>query len=108
MLALYLSFLFQIDEPLWAGLTVWQGIQPAPGMAISRGFWRIVGVLIGASMGVLLTALFSQAPELFILSFALWVGVCTAAATILTNFRGFAAVSAGLICAVVALEAYGI
>ena len=108
MLALYLSFLFQIDEPLWAGLTVWQGIQPAPGMAISRGFWRIVGVLIGAAMGVLLTALFSQAPELFILSFALWVGVCTAAATILTNFRGFAAVSAGLICAVVALEAYGI
>src|SRR5579875_1752933 len=52
MLALYLSFLFQIDEPLWAGLTVWQGIQPAPGMAISRGFWRIVGVLIGAAMGV--------------------------------------------------------
>ena len=108
MLALYLSFLFQIDEPLWAGLTVWQGIQPAPGMAISRGFWRIVGVLIGAVMGVVLTALFSQAPELFVLSFALWVGICTVGATLLTNFRGFAAVSAGLICAVVSLEAYGI
>ncbi len=108
MLALYLSFLLQIDEPLWAGLTVWQGIQPAPGMAISRGFWRIVGVVIGAVMGVVLTALFPQAPELFILSFALWIGVCTVAATLLTNFRGFAAVSAGLLTAVVALEAYGI
>ena len=108
MLALYLSFLFQIDEPLWAGLTVWQGIQPAPGMAISRGFWRVVGVLIGAVMGVVLTALFPQAPELFILSFALWIGACTVGATLLTNFRGFAAVSAGLITAVVALEAYGV
>ena len=108
MLALYLCFLFQIDEPLWAGLTVWQGIQPAPGMAISRGFWRVVGVLIGAVMGVVLTALFPQSPELFILSFALWVGACTVGATLLTNFRGFAAVSAGLITAVVALEAYGI
>jgi uncharacterized membrane protein YccC len=108
MLALYLSFLLQIDEPLWAGLTVWQGIQPAPGMAISRGFWRIVGVVIGAVMGVVLTALFPQAPELFILSFALWIGVCTVAATLLTNFRGFAAVSAGLLTAVVALEAYGV
>ena len=108
MLALYLSFLLQIDEPLWAGLTVWQGIQPAPGMAISRGFWRVVGVLIGAVMGVVLTALFPQAPELFILAFALWIGACTVAATLLTNFRGFAAVSAGLITAVVALEAYGI
>lgn len=108
MLALYLSFLLQIDEPLWAGLTVWQGIQPAPGMAISRGFWRIVGVVIGAVMGVVLTALFPQAPDMFILAFALWIGACTVAATLLTNFRGFAAVSAGLITAVVALEAYGI
>jgi uncharacterized membrane protein YccC len=108
MLALYLSFLLQIDEPLWAGLTVWQGIQPAPGMAISRGFWRVVGVLIGAVMGVLLTALFPQTPWLFLLSFALWIGACTVAATLLTNFRGFAAVSAGLLTAVVTLEAYGI
>ncbi len=107
-LAFYLAFLFQIDEPVWAGVTVWQVIQPAPGMAISKGFWRIVGVIIGAVMGVVLTALFAQAPELFILSFALWVSVCTVAATLLTNFRGFAAVSAGLITAVVALDAYGI
>lgn len=107
MLALYLAFWFQIDEPLWAAVTVWQVIQFAPGMAISKGFWRIVGVAIAAIMGVLLVALFSQAPELFILSLALWVGACTVAATLLTNFRGFAGVSAGLMTAVVALDAYG-
>lgn len=107
MLALYLSFWFQIDEPLWAAVTVWQVIQPAPGMAISKGFWRIVGVFIAAIMGVLLVALFSQSPELFILSLALWVGACTVEATLLTNFRGFAGVSAGLMTAVVALDAYG-
>jgi uncharacterized membrane protein YccC len=107
MLALYLAFVFQIDEPLWAAVTVWQVIQPAPGMAISKGFWRIVGVVVAAIMGVLLVALFSQSPELFILSLALWVGACTVAATLLTNFRGFAGVSAGLMTAVVALDAYG-
>jgi len=107
MLALYVAFVFQIDEPLWAAVTVWQVIQPAPGMAISKGFWRIVGVVIAAVMGVLLVALFSQSPELFILSLALWVGACTVAATLLTNFRGFAGVSAGLMTAVVALDAYG-
>jgi len=106
MLSLYLAFLFQIDEPLWAAVTVWQVIQPAPGMAISKGFWRIVGVVIAAVMGVMLIALFSQAPELFILSLALWVGACTVAATLLTNFRGFAGVSAGLMTAVVALDSY--
>jgi len=107
MIALYLAFVFQIDEPLWAGVTVWQVIQAAPGMAISKGFWRIVGVVIAAIMGVLLVALFPQSPELFILSLALWVGTCTVAATLLTNFRGFAGVSAGLMTAVVALDAYG-
>ena len=107
VLALYLSFVLQIDEPLWAGVTVWQVIQAAPGMAISKGYWRIIGVFIAAVMGIVLIALFSQAPELFILSLALWVGACTVAATLLTNFRGFAGVSAGLMTAVVALDAYG-
>jgi len=106
MLALYLSFAFQIDEPLWAAVTVWQVIQPGPGMGISKGFWRIVGVGIAAVMGVVLISLFSQAPELFVLALALWVGACTVAATLLTNFRGFAGVSAGLMTAVVALDAY--
>jgi uncharacterized membrane protein YccC len=106
VLALYLAFALQIDEPLWAGVTVWQVIQPAPGMAISKGFWRVVGVIIAAIVAIVLVALFSQAPELFILSLALWVGACTVAATLLTNFRGFAGVSAGLMTAVIALDSY--
>ncbi len=106
ILALYLAFLLQIDEPLWAALTVWQVIQPAPGMAISKGFYRMVGVIIGALMGIVLIALFSQAPELFLLALALWVGACTVAASLLTNFRGFAGVSAGFMTALVGLGAY--
>jgi len=106
MLALYLAFQLELEEPLWAALTVWQVIQPAPGMAISKGFYRIVGVFIGAIVGVVLIALFAQAPELFILTLALWVGACTNAATLLTNFRGFAGVSAGFMTALVGLDAY--
>ncbi len=106
MLSLYLAFLLQIDEPLWAALTVWQVAQPAPGMAISKGLYRVVGVVIGAVMGIVLIALFSQAPELFVLALALWVGACTIAATLLTNFRGFAGVSAGFMTALVGLGAY--
>ncbi|SDT97124.1 Uncharacterized membrane protein YccC [Verrucomicrobium sp. GAS474] len=106
VLALYLAFLLQIDEPLWAALTVWQVIQPAPGMAISKGFYRMVGVVIGALMGIVLIALFSQTPELFIVALALWVGACTVAASLLTRFRGFAGVSAGFMTALVGLGAY--
>lgn len=106
VLALYTAFQLQIDEPLWAALTVWQVIQPAPGMAISKGFYRVIGVVIGAVMGIVLIALFAQAPELFILALALWVGGATVAATLLTNFRGFAGVSAGFMAALVSLDSY--
>jgi len=37
---------------------------------------------------------------------ALWAGACTVAATLLTNFRGFAGVSAGFMTALVGLDAY--
>ncbi|HEX4139197.1 MAG TPA: FUSC family protein [Candidatus Methylacidiphilales bacterium] len=106
MLALYTAFQLQIDEPFWAALTVWQSIQPTPGTAISRGFYRIVGVVIGGIMGIVLIALFAQAPEMFILALALWVGACTIAATLLTNFRGFAGVSAGFMTVLVSMDSY--
>ena len=107
MLALYLAFFLQLDQPYWAGMTVWMVIQPTPGAAISKGFYRVVGTMIGVVMGVVLVALFAQAPELFILALALWIGLTTVVSNLLTNFRGYAAVLAGYTAAIVALGAYG-
>jgi len=106
MLALYTAFQLEIDEPLWAALTVWHSIQPTPGTAISKGFYRIVGVVIGAVAGIVLIGLFSQAPELFVLALALWIGGCTIASTLLTNFRGFAGVSAAFMTVLVTMDSY--
>jgi uncharacterized membrane protein YccC len=106
MLALYTAFQLEIDEPLWAALTVWQSIQPTPGTAISKGFYRIIGVVIGCIAGIVLIGLFSQAPELFILALALWVGGCTIVSTLLTNFRGFIGVSAGFMTVLVTMDSY--
>src|SRR5271170_7455301 len=70
MLALYLAFTLELDQPYWAGMTVWMTIQPSPGMAISKGFYRVVGTIVGAAMGMVLVSLFYQTPELFILALA--------------------------------------
>ncbi|HUB68099.1 MAG TPA: FUSC family protein [Candidatus Methylacidiphilales bacterium] len=108
MLALYLAFFLQLDQPYWAGMAVWMGTQPTPGMAISKGYYRIVGTLIGSVAGVVLIAFFAQTPELFILALALWVGACTVASNLLRNFRAYATVLAGYTAAVIALGAYNI
>ena len=106
MLALWLAFFLQLDEPYWAGLTVWILAQPTPGATISRSIYRIAGTIVGAIMGVVLISLFSQTPELFILALALWMGTCTVVSNLLRNFTAYAAVLAGYTAAIISLAAY--
>jgi uncharacterized membrane protein YccC len=106
MLALWLAFFLQLDEPYWAGLTVWILAQPTPGATISRSIYRIAGTIVGAIMGVVLIAFFSQTPELFILALALWMATCTVISNLLRNFTAYAAVLAGYTAAIISLAAY--
>lgn len=106
ILALFIAFFIQLDQPYWAGLAVWIVAQRTPGMTLSKSFYRIVGTVIGTTMGVVLIASFSQIPELFILALALWIGACTIASNLLRNFRAYGFVLAGYTAAIVSLAAY--
>ncbi len=106
VVALYLAFLFELDEPFWAGSTVWLVAQPTMGMAFSRSFFRVLGTVVGIGVGLAMIALFSQTPELFVLVLALWIGSCTVAANLLRNFRDYGAVMAGYTTALVSLDSY--
>jgi uncharacterized membrane protein YccC len=103
VLALYLAFFLQLDEPYWAGLAVWMVAQPTPGMAISKSIYRVIGTVVGCAMAVVLIAFFAQTPELFILALALWIGACTVASNLLRNFRAYGAVLAGYTAAIISL-----
>jgi hypothetical protein len=35
VLALYIAYFVQLDQPYWAGMTAWLAMQPTPGMALS-------------------------------------------------------------------------
>lgn len=106
ILALFIAFFLQLDQPYWAGMSVWILAQATPGMTLSRSLYRILGTIIGTTMGVVLIALFSQTPELFILALALWIGACTLVSNLLRNFRAYGAVLAGYTAAIVSLAAY--
>ncbi|MFK0160949.1 FUSC family protein [Rhizobium sp. NPDC090279] len=104
LVALYIAFLLNLDDPKWAPMTVWIVAQSSRGMSLSKGQYRIMGTIIGAVAAVTMVALFAQAPELFILSLALWLGFCTALATGLRNFRSYGAVLAGYTAAIIAFD----
>jgi len=105
MLALYLSFFFQLESPYWTLLAVWILAQPTPGMMLSKSLYFSLGTVAGAVLGIVLIALFAQTPELFVLALALLVAASTVASNLLTNFRAYGAVLVGYTAGIVAAGA---
>lgn len=94
-----------MDDPSWAAGTVWIVAQPERGMALSKAWFRVLGTLTGTCFALVLSALCIQVPELFLAGLALWIGLCTALATLTRNFRAYAMVLAGYTAVLVALGA---
>jgi uncharacterized membrane protein YccC len=105
--ALYVAFWLQLDDPFWAGTSAAIVCQPQLGASLRKGWFRMIGTLIGAVTSVLLTACFPQDRVLFLGSVALWGAVCAFAATLLRNFASYAAALAGFTVAIVAADLLG-
>ncbi|MBN3749710.1 FUSC family protein, partial [Burkholderia sp. Se-20373] len=105
LLALYIAFRMNLDDPKWAASTVWIVAQGSRGMGLSKSQYRILGTVIGAAVALVLTGAFAQTPELFLPALAAWIGLCAGVATFLRNFRAYAAVLAGYTAAIIAMDA---
>ncbi|MCJ2140231.1 FUSC family protein [Methylobacterium sp. E-066] len=104
ILALGVAFGLQLETPYSAASTVLLVANANQGAVLAKGGWRLVGTVIGGVAALALMGLFIQAPVLFILGFALWLGLCTAGATLLRHFRASGAAVAGY---TVGLATYG-
>jgi uncharacterized membrane protein YccC len=105
MLALYLAFRLQLDEPAWAATSAVIMTNPILGATLRRGALRLVGTLVGAAAAVVLLAAFPQDRVGFLLGLAIWGGLCSAAATLVGELRSYAPLLAGYTCAIVAMSA---
>src|SRR5579863_10385261 len=59
-LALFVAFWLELDTPYWAGGTAAIVCQPQLGASLRKGWFRIVGTIVGAVVAVALTACFPQ------------------------------------------------
>ncbi|KAG8153722.1 FUSC family protein [Burkholderia catarinensis] len=105
LLALYIAFRMNLDDPKWAASTVWIVAQGSRGMGLSKSQYRILGTAIGAAVALALTGAFAQTPGLFLPALAAWIGLCAGVATFQRNFRAYAAVLAGYTAAIIAMDA---
>lgn len=105
ILALYIAYFLQLESPYSAATTVLIVASPIHGMVLTKSIYRFLGTILGAAASVALMACFAQAPELFLLGTAIWVGVFTAASTLMRRFRAYGAVLAGYTITLVAFGA---
>src|SRR5258708_6251451 len=106
-LALFVAFWLQLDNPYWAGTSAAIVCQPQLGASLRKGWFRMIGTVIGATAIVVLTAWFPQDRIAFLGLLALWGGICAFGATVLRNFASYAAALAGYTAAIIAAGTLG-
>src|SRR5271167_3044127 len=106
-LALYVAFWLELDNAYWAGTSAAIVCQPHLGASLRKGWFRMIGTVVGAVVIVVLTAVFPQNRFGFLVGLALWGGGCALVATLLGNFAAYAAALAGYTAAIVASDQLG-
>lgn len=106
-LALYVAYWLELNNPFWAGTSAAIVCQPQLGASLRKGWYRMIGTVIGAVAIVVLSACFPQDRALFLVSLALWGAGCALFATLLRNFASYAAALAGYTAAIIAADQLG-
>src|SRR5439155_18370499 len=106
-LALYVAFWLELDNAFWAGTTAAIVCQPHLGASLRKGWFRLIGTVVGAVAIVVMTACFPQDRAAFFVSLALWGAACALVATLLRNFAAYAAALAGYTAAIIASDQLG-
>jgi uncharacterized membrane protein YccC len=106
-LALYVAFWLELDNAYWAGTSAAIVCQPQLGASLRKGWFRMVGTVVGAVAIVVLTACFPQDRAAFLVGLALWGAACALLATLLRNFAAYAAALAGYTAAIIASDQLG-
>jgi uncharacterized membrane protein YccC len=106
-LALYVAFALELDNPYWAGTSAALVCQPRLGASLRKGWYRLIGTLVGAVFIVALTAGFPQNRVAFFIGLALWGGMSAFASTLLRNFAAYSAALAGYTAVIIAYDQLG-
>ncbi len=106
-LALYIAFWLELENAYWAGTTAALVCQPHLGASLRKGWFRMIGTVIGAVAIVVLTACFPENRVAFLVGLALWGAGCALVATILSNALALAAQLAGITAAIIASSQLG-
>ena len=106
-LALYIAYSLQLESPYWAGTSAAVVCQPHIGASLRKGWFRMIGTVVGALFILILTACFPQQRAGFLGVLAFWVGASALMASLLRNFMSYAAALSGYTAVIIAAVLLG-
>jgi uncharacterized membrane protein YccC len=104
MAALLIAFWLQLENASSAAVCVGILSLPTRGQTYEKAIYRLIATAIGVIVAIVLTSLFSNVRDLFIVCFAGWLAVCVYAASLLDGNRAYCAALSGYIVALIALN----
>jgi uncharacterized membrane protein YccC len=104
VLALFVSFWLQLESPTTAALTIGVLAEPTRGQALDKAAFRLLATVVGVAASIAITGFFSQARDVVLAAFAVWLGVCVFAAKLMDGYRAYAAVLSGYTVALIATQ----
>jgi uncharacterized membrane protein YccC len=106
LLALWIAFSLDLQQPAWSMLTVLIVSQPIAGMVAAKSLYRVAGTVAGTVMAVVLVATLAEAPPFFLLALALWSGLCTGLSILLRDApASYGAMLSGYTAAIIGVPA---
>ncbi|ARS27548.1 FUSC family protein [Sphingomonas sp. KC8] len=103
MLALYIALRIGLPRPYWAVSTAIIVSQPLAGAVLSKAIFRLVGTVVGGAAAVLMVPNLVNAPELLVLAFGLWLGLCVFVSVLDRTPRSYLFVLAGYSACIIGL-----
>jgi uncharacterized membrane protein YccC len=104
VVALAASFWLELEAPASAAITVAILAEPTRGRALEKAGFRLIATIVGVAAAIVIVSLFSQARDLMLLAFAVWIGLCVYAAGLLDGNRAYASVLSGYSVALIAIQ----
>ncbi|MCP3097994.1 FUSC family protein [Myxococcus sp. K15C18031901] len=101
-LAFVIAVLLHVPNPYWAAMPVWVVAQPSRGLMLERGFYRVVGTLLGAGLGLAILHAVDN-PYLQLLGLGGVVALGAGLTHVLRGVQSYGAMMAGMTAAIVVL-----
>ena len=107
LIALLTAYWLGLEHPQWAMMTVFIVAQPVAGMVLAKGFYRMLGTIVGAGAALAIAKACGGNAWLLVAALSLWIGLSTYVSSLLRNPEAYGAALAGYTAMIIGLPAFG-